>query len=154
MFRWCSSSNANDQRSVTIECASDTYHPHAINSTVYARLIDLCVEICKRNGKKKLLWFGSKEACEAHNPKSDEMIFTAHRFYANKSCPGDWLYSRYGDLAARVTARLGESTVVTPGDTVTAFPAVPFTVQVIVLDSKKFRQSDSRIIEDRYCLNH
>ena len=66
---WCSSSNANDQRAVTIECASDTYHPYAMNSTVYARLIDLCVDICKRNGKKKLLWPERKEECEAYNLK-------------------------------------------------------------------------------------
>lgn len=140
---WCSSSNANDQRAVTIECASDTYHPYAMNSAVYARLIDLCVDICKRNGKSKLLWPGSKEACEAYNPKSDEMILTAHRFYANKSCPGDWLYSRYGDLAAQVTARLGGSTTQSnSGDTVTTFPAVPFTVQVIV-DDLNYRSEPS-----------
>ena len=140
---WCSSSNANDQRAVTIECASDTTHPYAMNSTVYARLIDLCVDICKRNGKSKLLWPGSKEACEAYNPKLDEMILTAHRFYATKSCPGDWLYSRYGDLAAQVTARLGGSaTQPATGDMVTAFPAVPFTVQVIV-DDLNYRSEPS-----------
>lgn len=38
------------------------------------------------------------------------MILTVHRWFANKSCPGDWLYSRMGDLAAKVTARLGGST--------------------------------------------
>ena len=35
-------------------------------------------------GKKKLLWPGSKEACEVYSPKADEVILTAHRFYANK----------------------------------------------------------------------
>lgn len=110
------------------------YHPYAMNSTVYARLIDLCVDICKRNGKKKLLWPGSKEACEAYNPKADEMILTAHRFYANKSCPGDWLYSRYGDLAAQVTARLGGSTTQSnSGDTVTTFPAVPLLFRLLLM---------------------
>lgn len=53
---WCSSSNANDQRAVTIECASDKSHPYAMNDKVYTSLINLCVDICKRNGKKKLLW--------------------------------------------------------------------------------------------------
>ena len=38
------------------------------------------------------------------------MVLTVHRWFANKSCPGDWLYSRMGDLAAKVTARLGGST--------------------------------------------
>ena len=35
------------------------------------------------------------------------MIITVHRWFANKSCPGDWLYNRLGDLAAKVTAKLG-----------------------------------------------
>ena len=41
------------------------------------------------------------------SPKSDEMVLTVHRWFANKSCPGDWLYNRLGDLAAKVTAALG-----------------------------------------------
>ena len=48
---WCTSSNANDQRAVTIECASDTKSPYTMNSKVYATLVKLCVDICKRNGK-------------------------------------------------------------------------------------------------------
>ena len=107
---WCSSSNANDQRAVTIECASDTKHPYTMNSTVYATLIKLCVDICKRNGKKKLLWFANKDKTLNYAPKSDEMVLTVHRWFANKSCPGDWLYARLGDLAAKVTAELSGTT--------------------------------------------
>lgn len=103
---WCSSSNSNDQRAVTIECASDKSEPYAMNNKVYNKLIELCVDICRRNGKKKLLWLGSKDATLRYNPKSDEMVLTAHRWFANKSCPGNWLYSRYGDLANKVTAAL------------------------------------------------
>lgn len=104
---WCSSSNANDQRAVTIECASDKTEPYAMNSKVYNTLIELCVDICKRNGKKKLLWFGDKTKTLNYNPAPDEMVLTVHRWFANKSCPGNWLYSRMGDLASKVTARLG-----------------------------------------------
>lgn len=107
---WCSSSNSNDQRAVTIECASDTYAPYAMNSKVYNTLVKLCTDICKRNGKKKLLWFGSESKTLNYSPKSDEMIITVHRWFANKSCPGDWLYSRLGDLASKVTKNLGSST--------------------------------------------
>ena len=107
---WCSSSNSNDQRAVTIECASDTYDPYAMNSKVYNTLVKLCTDICKRNGKKKLLWFGSESKTLNYSPKSDEMIITVHRWFANKSCPGDWLYSRLGDLASKVTKNLGGST--------------------------------------------
>ena len=107
---WCSSSNSNDQRAITIECASDTYDPYAMNSKVYNTLVKLCTDICRRNGKKKLLWFGSESKTLNYSPKSDEMVITVHRWFANKSCPGDWLYSRLGDLASKVTKNLGGST--------------------------------------------
>ena len=103
---WCSSSASNDQRAVTIECASDKAHPYAFNDIVYNKLISLCVDICKRNGKKKLLWLGSKEKTLAYSPKSDEMVLTVHRWFKNKACPGDWMYSRMGELAEKVTAAL------------------------------------------------
>lgn len=106
---WCSSSRENDQRAVTIECASDTTEPYAFRDVVYQTLIKLCMDICKRNGKKKLLWLGDKDTTLAYTPKADEMVLTVHRWFANKSCPGDWLYSRLGDLAAKVTDALGSA---------------------------------------------
>lgn len=106
---WCSSSNANDQRAITIECASDKSEPYAMNSAVYASLIKLCTDICQRNGKRKLLWLGDKNKTLNYAPASDEMVLTVHRWYANKSCPGDWLYARLGDLAEKVTAALNDS---------------------------------------------
>ena len=104
---WCSSSNANDQRAITIECASDTTEPYAFKDVVYQTLIKLCVDICKRNGKNKLLWLGDKDKTLSYEPKSGEMILTVHRWFANKSCPGNWMYARMGDLAEKVTAALG-----------------------------------------------
>lgn len=103
---WCSSSNANDQRAITIECASDMSEPYAMNDKVYASLISLCTDICKRNGKKRLLWLGDKDKTLNYASKSDEMVITVHRWFASKSCPGNWLYARLGDLAAKVTANL------------------------------------------------
>lgn len=104
---WCSSDRDNDQRAVTIECASDKSEPYTMNPAVYNSLINLCVDICKRNGKSKLLWFGDKDKTLAYAPKTDEMVLTVHRWFANKSCPGNWLYERLGDLATQVTNRLG-----------------------------------------------
>lgn len=111
---WCSSSNANDQRAITIECASDTTAPYAFKDVVYDKLIELCVDICKRNGKTKLLWLGDKDKTLAYNPAANEMVLTVHRWFANKSCPGDWMYQRMGDLAAKVTAKLGGTTTIEP----------------------------------------
>ena len=103
---WCSSSRENDQRAVTIECASDAHPPYAFNDNVYKKLIDLCVDICRRHEKKKLLWLEDKIKTLSYTPAPDEMILTVHRWFTNKSCPGDWLFSRMGDLAAKVTDQL------------------------------------------------
>lgn len=119
---WCSSSKENDQRAITIECASDTTSPYAFKDIVYQTLIKLCVDICKRNGKNKLLWLGDKNKTLAYEPKDGEMVLSVHRWFANKSCPGDWMYARMGDLAAKVTAQLGGTS------TVTTEPEKPQTV--------------------------
>lgn len=106
---WCSSSNANDQRAVTIEVASDSTAPYAFKDAAYNKLIDLCTDICKRNGKNILLWIDNKDKALAYEPKPNEMILTVHRWFKNKSCPGDWMYARMGDLANKVTAKLSSS---------------------------------------------
>ena len=106
---WCSSNRDNDHRAITVECASDTSEPYAMKDTVYATLVELCTDICKRNGKTKLLWFADKAKTLAYEPATDEMVISVHRWFANKSCPGNWLYSRLGDLAAKVTNALGDS---------------------------------------------
>ena len=88
-----------------------------MNSAVYSSLIKLCTDICKRNGKKKLLWFADKNKSLNYSPKSDEMVLTVHRWFANKSCPGNWLYNRLDDLAAKVTAALGSDTDISKENT-------------------------------------
>ena len=108
MRSWCSASRANDQRAVTIECSSDASEPYAMNDAVYKTLVELCIDICKRNGKTALLWFGDKEKTLSYSPKSNEMVLTVHRWFANKNCPGDWLYSRLGVLAETVTNELSK----------------------------------------------
>lgn len=105
---WCSSSRSNDHRAITIEVASDTTHPYAVRDVVYKSLINLLVDICKRNGIKKLLWKADKSLIG----QVDKQNMTVHRWFANKSCPGDWLYSRHGEIANLVNKRLG--TIDTP----------------------------------------
>lgn len=104
---WCSSNAANDHRAITIEVASDTQHPYAVNDKAYAALIDLCVDICKRNGIAKLVWSTSKDDRVNHRNGCN---MTVHRDYANKSCPGQYLYDRHSDIAAKVNERLGSTT--------------------------------------------
>ena len=103
---WCSSNAANDNRAITIEVASDTTHPYAVNDKAYAALLDLVTDICRRNGIKKLVWSTNKNERVNH---LNGCNMTVHRDYANKSCPGDYLYERHGAIAAEVNKRLGAS---------------------------------------------
>lgn len=103
---WCTSSAANDHRAVTIETASDNKDPYAVTDKAYAALLDLVEDICRRNGKTKLLWLGDKDKTLSYAPKAGEMVMTVHRWFANKACPGDYLYERHSEIAAEVTRRL------------------------------------------------
>ena len=95
---WCSSSAANDQRAVTIEIASDTTTPYAITNKAMDGLIKLSADICKRNGIPKLLWKADKTLIG----QVDKQNITVHRWFANKSCPGDYIYNRLGEVADEV----------------------------------------------------
>lgn len=107
---WCSSSSSNDNRAITIECASDKTHPYAINDKVYNSLIKLCTDICKRNGIKELKWKADKSLIG----QVDKQNMTVHRWFKNKSCPGEYIYSRLGKIAAEVNAILGAGGSSTP----------------------------------------
>ena len=79
-----------------------------MNDKVYASLEDLCADICRRNGKKRLLWIADLDKALNYAVKPDEMLLTVHRWFARKSCPGNWLFGKLGDLAQVVNSRLGE----------------------------------------------
>ena len=108
---WCTSSSANDNRAITIEVASDTKHPYAVNDKAYAALLDLVTDICRRNGIKKLVWSTVKNDRVNH---LNGCNMTVHRDYANKSCPGDYLYNLHGEIAAEVNKRLGQTEAIDP----------------------------------------
>ncbi len=95
---WCSSNAANDNRAITIEVASDTKEPYAVTDAAYNALIRLCADICKRNGIKELKWKADKSLIG----QVDKQNMTVHRWFANKSCPGEFLYQRHGAIAAAV----------------------------------------------------
>lgn len=101
---WCSSSSSNDNRAVTIEVASDMTEPLAVTDAAYKSLIKLVADICKRNGIKKLVWSTNRNERMNH---LNGCNMTVHRDYANKSCPGTWLYERHGQIAAEVNKLLG-----------------------------------------------
>lgn len=118
---WCTSDSGVDNRAVTIEVANtSTSEPFACSDAAYESLIRLLVDICKRNNISSLKW--RNDSTYAHSaanggPVSEQNMFV-HRWFANKSCPGEWLFSRHGQIAAEVNRRLGlpgSSTTVSAG---------------------------------------
>ena len=104
---WCSSNSTNDHRAITIEVASDTSEPYAVTDAAYNALIKLVADICKRNGIKKLVWSTSKTDRVNHKNGCN---MTVHRDFANKSCPGTYLYERHGKIAEAVNKLLTAET--------------------------------------------
>ena len=103
---WCSSNRANDNRAITIEVANDGgadtgWH---VSDKAYNSLIRLLVDICKRNNIAKLVWSNNKNDRVNHKNGCN---MTVHRDFANKSCPGDYLYSLQSKIANEVNSLLG-----------------------------------------------
>ena len=96
---WCSSSWDNDQRAITIEVSnSATGGNWPVSDYVLSRVIDLCVDICIRNDIEKLNFTGDANG-----------NLTMHRYFANTSCPGDYLASKFPYIADEVNKRLSSS---------------------------------------------
>ena len=94
---WSSNSLANDDQAVTIEVANDQvggdWH---VSDTAFETLIELCVDICRRNGIPELRYTGDETG-----------TLTLHSmFYDETECPGPYLKSRMGELAGEVNRRL------------------------------------------------
>ena len=93
---WASASPSNDNRAVNIEvanCATGGDWP--VSSAAYNKLIDLCVDICQRNGIKALNYTGDTDG-----------NLTEHRMFVATACPGPYLHERMGRIAAEVNSRL------------------------------------------------
>lgn len=110
---WCSSNSANDKRAITIEVACDAYYPYRVTNAAYAALIDLLVDICQRNSIKRLLWKGDPSLIGQVSKQN----MTVHRWFANKSCPGDYLYNLHPQIAAEVNKKLEENRDMTKAET-------------------------------------
>lgn len=104
-----SSSYANDNRAVTIEIASDTTHPYWITDKAYATAIQLMADICKRNGKNKLVYIADKNTALAYSQASNEMLITLHRWFSSTICPGQYIIDHLPDMVKKVNEILGGS---------------------------------------------
>ena len=111
---WCSSSPDNDNRAITVECSSSNVAPYQFDDGVFEKLIELCVDICARYGKDRLIWISDKNTALNYKVKDNELLLTVHRWFASKACPGQWCMDRMQMLADRVTSALsGSSSKVT-----------------------------------------
>lgn len=107
---WTSSSPSNDHQAVTIEVANDggastNWH---VSDKALAKLIELCIDICKRNGIEKLVYTGDASG-----------NLTRHNMFAATTCPGPYLQSKFPYIAEEVNKRLNtnsnpEPTPITP----------------------------------------
>lgn len=93
---WASASPSNDNRAVNIEVANcETGGDWPVSAAAYSKLIDLCVDICQRNGIKALNYTGDADG-----------NLTEHRMFVATACPGPYLHERMGRIAAEVNSRL------------------------------------------------
>lgn len=94
---WTSSSPDNDNQAVTIEVANNALGPNwTVSDKAMASLIDLCVDICKRNGIQRLNFTGDKTG-----------NLTMHCYFKSTLCPGPYLKSKFPYIASEVNKRLG-----------------------------------------------
>lgn len=98
---WCSSSPWNDNRAITIEISNSAYGDASgwpVSDKVMAKVIDLCVDICQRNGIKKMTYTGDRNGS-----------LTFHCFFSFTSCPGPYIKARAQEICDKINARLGSS---------------------------------------------
>lgn len=141
---WTSSNRANDNRAITIEVASGLKHPYSVTKEAYEALLNLLTDICKRNPKLKdgLRWKGDKSLIG----QPDKQNMTVHKWFANKECPGEYLYSRHAKIAAEVNARLGHAET-KPADPVESKPVAKSIKKgdVVSIDPKATYYNGTRI---------
>lgn len=92
-----------DHRSITMEVSNSTLAPdYQVTAECMASIINLCADICRRNGIKELKW--------SNNPKlvgnADLQNMAVHRWFASKSCPGNFLMMCMPNIALAVNQML------------------------------------------------
>ena len=133
---WCTSNRANDHRAVTIEVANDGgaetgWH---VSDKAYASLINLVTDICRRNNIPELRWKADKNLIG----QVDKQNMTAHRWFAVKACPGDYLYNSFSSIAEEVNKRLkGETSKPATEDKVEPFTSFKVKISIANLNIRK-----------------
>lgn len=105
---WTSSNAGNDYVAVTLEVANSSSGGNwPVSDKALEATIELCVDICKRNGIEKLNFTGDKTG-----------NLTMHKYFTATTCPGPYLESKFPYIAQEVNKRLDAHEI--PGTPVTA----------------------------------
>lgn len=96
---WCSGKSIADNPAITIECANDDTTKWTVSDKTIKSLINLCADVCKRNGIKELTFTGDTKG-----------NLQAHRMWDATFCPGDYLYGKLPYIAEQVNAILNPTT--------------------------------------------
>ena len=108
---WTSSTGAgNDNMAITYEVCNSGWEKDGwpISDKSFETVVALSTDICRRYGKKKLLWIPDKEKALSYDLKDDEMLLTVHHWFSNTNCPGKYFENKFPELARRVTAALND----------------------------------------------
>lgn len=111
---WSTADPGNDNQAINIEVANDGGAPdwHVSDKALNA-LVDLCVDICKRNGISHLNYTGDASG-----------NLTRHNMFIATACPGPYLQSKFPWIAEQVNSRLGQTKPQSP-----AAPSGTYTVK-------------------------
>ena len=94
---YCSSNRDNDNRAITIEVSnSERGGDWPVSDAALNKLLDLCEDICRRNGIERLSYTGDLSG-----------NMTLHKWFASTACPGPYLESKMPWIAEEVNRRLG-----------------------------------------------
>ena len=98
---WCSSSPANDHQAITVEIANDgdaktNWH---VSDAALEAAVQLCVDVCRRNGMPGLTWTGDANG-----------TLTCHYMFTATACPGPYLKGKMAWIADEVNRRLAGET--------------------------------------------
>lgn len=106
---WCSSSRENDFHAITFELASEKGSPCKMPDIVLSQFIKLCVDICKRYNKTKVVYLGDTEEQRKYSPKQDEMKISFHKWFdKNRTCPEKYFISKCPEIVDKINNELSD----------------------------------------------
>lgn len=92
---WTSGNRENDYQAITIEVSDCDYgDPWPISDEAWNSLVNLCVDICRRYNFRLNYTYDKYGS------------LTRHNMFQNTDCPGEYLQSRFQELADLVNSRL------------------------------------------------